>query len=450
MPVDPLTIPKTLSVGSALLSGGSVKEGEVLSPVNMSMGESPAPKSSNGQALEEDDEIKNLHDAAMKGNEEAVEAFVSAGALDLDMRRGVFRWTPLHLSVKYEHYGVTKLLVDAKATLGIRDSEGMTALDWVERKIFLQDEGIILGKHKLSLSDLKDLLSAPAVLGAACYEAAKSDEIAAMELLTQYGAGIEAESEAMKRAAFYADVITLKRLMGIVRDRASMMALIYPLVPSPAESAIPPVVEASKVPMCQLVCTFMLEIACLNRTGPRHGGKEAYTPSPRINLKVEMMGDGRLKSYKPYEMEVAVDAPVGEVLIKACLFKLGAKSISEEWRVQFDRHQLTLDMDKGCAPLDVTKQIEDYDLKNGDTLLFVPSEPGNTARLQLFSAARRMLVVAVTKEECLAALALSGQFNDDDIDDLSKDVAAVKKRLELLEARDVDEMSACSGVCTMM
>ena len=106
----------------------------------------------------------------------------------------------------------------------------------------------------------------------------------------------------------------------------------------------------------------MLEIACLNQSVMEREADKKW--NELITIDVEMMGEGKLRSYKPLRMQVLRHAPVAECLIKAVLFK----SFNEEWRNMLDQHQLTLDMDKQCAPMDITKRIDEYGVKDGARL----------------------------------------------------------------------------------
>jgi len=104
----------------------------------------PEPRSQNvGPA-------KDLRHAAMYGDIEALQGFVSTGS-EVDAK-GCFGWTALHLSVKYQQEESVQCLINEKADVNIKDDKGRTALDWAERK-----------KHK----EIKKLLSANGAVTAA-------------------------------------------------------------------------------------------------------------------------------------------------------------------------------------------------------------------------------------------------------------------------------------------
>jgi len=405
-----------------------------------------APGEDGGQS-----DASDLHDAAMRGDVAACECFLRGdeGGLDLNMRKGKFLWTPLHLAVKYEHYEVAHLLVKRKAILGIRDVNEKTALEWVEHKIFLRNNGVLKERNsktnlagKTALDAIHILLTDSVEMGTALYEAARSGGLAVLELLAEYpGIGIEAEGEALKRAAFFADVEALKCLMGCVHDRGAMLAIKYPLIPTAADTAMEPAVSSDKLPMCQLIAGALLDIACLNRGSIEREADKA--PLEFINLEVEMMGEGKLRSYKPFRLRVLKHASVAECLIKAVLFK----SINEEWRTLLDRHQLTLDMDKQCAPMDVTKRIDEYGLKDGDALLFVPSDPtqkGTHSAIMTLSAAKRNLMLATSLEECVAAHKQVGATPL--AQQLPIEMGMVMKRIDSLQMREEQKRSCVCSV----
>ena len=72
-------------------------------------------------------DISPIHDAARKGNIEAVKQHLDAGANVNAMRGG---GTPLHLAASWGHKEVAELLIENGADVNAKNEDGETPLDW--------------------------------------------------------------------------------------------------------------------------------------------------------------------------------------------------------------------------------------------------------------------------------------------------------------------------------
>ena len=87
--------------------------------------------------------LPKLHTACAEGQMETLTRLLAHGERTpgLNARCGPYQWTPLHFATKYEKIDAVQALVDAKAMVGVRDGEGRSALDWLQRKRIISEEG---------------------------------------------------------------------------------------------------------------------------------------------------------------------------------------------------------------------------------------------------------------------------------------------------------------------
>mmetsp|Transcript_140879 Transcript_140879/g.262882 ORF Transcript_140879/g.262882 Transcript_140879/m.262882 type:complete len:194 (+) Transcript_140879:38-619(+) len=77
--------------------------------------------------------VTSLHVAARTNYNPVLQILIKSGKVSLDARNGSGE-TPLHSAVKEGHVNATQTLVDAKADINARNSEGVTALGLAKAK----------------------------------------------------------------------------------------------------------------------------------------------------------------------------------------------------------------------------------------------------------------------------------------------------------------------------
>jgi ankyrin repeat protein len=76
----------------------------------------------------------SIHDAAFKGNIEAVKQHLAAGT-DVNAKNDWSEWTPLHRAAEYNHKEIAELLIAKGADVNPKDENGYTPLDWADDEI---------------------------------------------------------------------------------------------------------------------------------------------------------------------------------------------------------------------------------------------------------------------------------------------------------------------------
>ncbi len=89
--------------------------------------EKPEPPTAKAPAI-------SIHDAAFKGNIEAVKQHLAAGT-DVNAKNDWSEWTPLHRAAEYNHKEIAELLIAKGADVNPKDENGYTPLDWADDEI---------------------------------------------------------------------------------------------------------------------------------------------------------------------------------------------------------------------------------------------------------------------------------------------------------------------------
>ena len=88
----------------------------------------------------------SIHEAALKGNIEAVKQHLAAGT-DVDVKGGWMVGTPLHPAAGSGHKEVVELLIAKGADVNAKSDAGWTPLDWAEETGFNKETADLLRKH---------------------------------------------------------------------------------------------------------------------------------------------------------------------------------------------------------------------------------------------------------------------------------------------------------------
>jgi hypothetical protein len=91
----------------------------------------------------------SIHDAARKGNIEAVKQYLAAGT-DVNAKDDS-GWTPLHWAASKVHNKIAKLLIEEGADVNAVNKDGLAPLDYAENETF----GVLIDHGAKSSAELK-------------------------------------------------------------------------------------------------------------------------------------------------------------------------------------------------------------------------------------------------------------------------------------------------------